>query len=167
MMSTFRIFTLTAVIAAGMAGGLAQAASQIEIDKAAALARPMSRAALEDLHKGRTWIWRDGGGFFSPDKHFLAWTRKGAQSSYAQGDWFASNEGKLCFRALWRSKAGTSPAFSCFLFRENAGVIFQKKSLGGTWYVFRHSEVQPGDEFLKLRSGDYVTLNLEKIKQKY
>src|SRR5690606_27638706 len=35
----------------------------------AAAASPLSATALEALYSGRTWKWKDGGGYFSADRH--------------------------------------------------------------------------------------------------
>ncbi|PKA45355.1 DUF995 domain-containing protein (plasmid) [Rhizobium sullae] len=168
------IIVSTALSALLLAGN-ASAASKAQVDdataKLAAAASPMKAVALEKLYVDRTWKWKDGGGFFSADgKQFTAWSRKRAAWSYAEGRWYAINGGKLCLRARWSSKMDWSSkmerdgAVTCFLHREKDGVIYQKPSLGGKWYVFRHNPVREGDESLKLVKGDRVSKEVSRLK---
>ncbi|MGB3388764.1 MAG: DUF995 domain-containing protein, partial [Pseudaminobacter sp.] len=119
----------------------------------------------EKLYANRTWKWKTGGGFFSADrKSFAAWSRKGAAWSYGEGDWYATNGGKLCVRARWSNRDGSSGAITCFLHREKNGVIYQRPSLGGEWYVFKHNPVRKDDEVRKLVKGDRVSKGVSHLK---
>lgn len=149
--------------------GAANAAPASKADNAtavrAAAASPMSAQALETLYSGRTWKWKSGGGFFAAEpRHFAGWSQKGDVWSYGEGRWYATNAGKLCMEALWFDRSGNGGNVSCFLHREKDGVIYQKPSLGGSWYVFSHSPVQPKDEIRKLVRGDSVSAGLERLK---
>ncbi|MNF01152.1 hypothetical protein D3C80_2001030 [compost metagenome] len=55
---------------------------------------------------------------------------------------------------------------TCFLHREKDGVIYQKRSLGGSWYVFRNNPPRPTDEAAKLLRGDRVSKGLAIMKAK-
>lgn len=168
-MYSIRTIIVSMALCALLLAGNAGAASRPQVDdattKLAVAAPPMKAVSLEKLYAGRTWKWKTGGGFFSADgKRFAAWSRKGTAWSYGEGSWFATNGGKLCLRALWSSKMGGSGAVTCFLHREKDGVIYQKPSLGGTWYVFRHNPVRAGDEALKLIKGDRVSKEVSRLK---
>lgn len=148
--------------------------------KRAAAAMPMKASAIEKLYAGRTWKWQNGGGFYSAEttarglfsanrKPFAAWSRKRAASSYAEGNWYATNGGKLCMRALWTSKVAKgglerSGAVTCFLHREKNGVVYQKPSIGGRWYVFRDNPARRDDEARKLVKGDRVSKEISRLK---
>lgn len=168
-MYPIRSIIVSTALSALLLADNASAASRAQVDDAtarlAAAASPMKPVALEKLYAGRTWKWKDGGGFFSADRNqFSAWTRKGAAWSYAEGRWYAAKGGKLCLQALWSSKMERGGAVTCFLHREKDGVIYQKPSLGGSWYVFRHNPVQEGDEALKLVKGDRVSKEAAQLK---
>lgn len=164
-MPSLRFTILTVALSILCLTGTANAATQHQIDRrtsrAANHAAPMSAAALARLYAGRSWIWKDGAGFFSrKHHHFTAWSHTGAQRSYAKGTWYATDSGKLCMSALWYSKKSVAPNVSCFLHRQKARTIYQKRASGGKWYVFRHNPIKHDDEVLKLRPGDYVHQHL-------
>ncbi|WP_047459455.1 DUF995 domain-containing protein [Rhizobium rhizogenes] len=164
-MSSFRFVILNAALSTLLLFGTASAATQQQTDRviarAASKAAPMSAAELHRLYVGRSWVWKNGAGFFSKDRnHFVAWSRTGAQKSYAKGNWHTSNSGKLCMKALWYSKKTATQNVSCFLHREKAGVIYQKRASSGKWYVFRHNPLKHDDEVRKLRRGNYVSKHL-------
>lgn len=128
-------------------------------------AAPMSSEKLEALYAGRSWNWSNGAGYFSKDgRRFAAWSQKGAYWSYAKGRWYATDSGKVCMRALWLTKMTASPNTTCFLHREKDGVIYQKPSLGGKWYVFRSNPSRSDDESRKLRQGDLVQNHLQRLE---
>ena len=164
-MSSFRFVILNAALATLLLFGTASAATQQQADRviarAASKAMPMSAAELHKLYVGRSWIWKNGAGFFSKNRnHFIAWSHKGARKSYAKGSWYTSNRGKVCMKAVWYSKKMAAQNVSCFMHREKAGVIYQKRASGGKWYVFRHNPLKHDDEVRKLRRGDYVSKHL-------
>jgi hypothetical protein len=146
-----------------------------ETAKLAAAASPMKADALAELYAGRTWKWKTGGGFFFAEtskgwfvpaywKRFAAWSRQGHTWSYGEGSWYATNGGKLCLHVLWTDEDWRSTALTCFLHREKDGVIYQKRSLGGKWYVFSHNPTQQNDEVRKLIKGDRVSKELVRLK---
>ncbi|MBM7047170.1 MULTISPECIES: DUF995 domain-containing protein [Rhizobium] len=164
-MSSFRFIILNAAISMLLLTGPATAATQHQIDRltarAASHADPMSAATLKRLYSGRSWIWKDGAGFFSRNhNHFTAWSHTGRKRSYAKGTWYATDSGKLCMSALWYSGKTAARNVSCFLHREKAGIIYQKRASGGKWYVFRHNPIKHDDEVLKLQRGDNVRKHL-------
>lgn len=164
-MSLFRLWMLNVLISLLLLGGTAHAASQQHADRMiarqAVRAAPMSAADLRKLYAGRSWIWKTGAGFFSAKgRHFVAWSHTGKEKSYARGRWYTTNGGKMCMSAVWYSRKYAARDVSCFLHREKAGVIYQKRAPNGKWYVFRHSPTKRGDEVLKLHRGDYVKRHL-------
>lgn len=170
-MFSIRLRTVSAALSVLLLAGAADAAPKPKTEDPvaikAAAASPLSAQALEALYSGRTWKWKDGGGYFSADRHrFIAWSQKGRVWSYAQGRWYATDSGKLCLQAYWVSKTGSSSDTTCFLHREQDGVIYQKRSLGGNWYVFRNNPPRPTDEAAKLLRGDRISEGLAIMKAK-
>ncbi|KAB2684215.1 DUF995 domain-containing protein [Brucella tritici] len=170
-MFSIRLRTVSAALFVLLLAGAADAAPKPKTEDPVAIkaasASPLSAQALEALYSGRTWKWKDGGGYFSADRHrFIAWSQKGRVWSYAQGRWYATDSGKLCLQAYWVSKTGSSSDTTCFLHREQDGVIYQKRSLGGSWYVFRNNPPRPTDEAAKLLRGDRISKGLAIMKAK-
>ena len=172
-----RLLVATATLSGFLLAGDAYAGPQSTGDavaRSAAAARPMTVRAVEELYANRTWKWRQGGGFFSAGtrpagpaskpRSFAAWSREGSLWSYGEGDWYVSAGGKLCMRALWTGKTGRAGAITCFLHREDNGVIYQKKSIGGEWYVFRHNPARKDDEAARLIRGDRVGKEVSRLK---
>jgi len=170
-MFSIRLRTVSAALSVLLLAGAADAAPKPKTEDPVAIkaasASPLSAQALEALYSGRTWKWKDGGGYFSADRHrFIAWSQKGRVWSYAQGRWYATDSGKLCLQAYWVSKTGSSSDTTCFLHREQDGVIYQKRSLGGSWFVFRNNPPRSTDEAAKLLRGDRISKGLAIMKAK-
>jgi hypothetical protein len=166
---------LSALLLAGSAAAVSKPKPVDETAKLAEAASPMKADALVKLYAGRTWKWKTGGGFLSAEasnswfvpadwKRFAAWSRQGRRWSYGEGSWFATNDGKLCLHALWTDEDWRSSARTCFLHREKDGVIYQKRSVGGRWYVFSHNPAEVTDEARKLIAGDRVSQELARMK---
>jgi hypothetical protein len=138
---------------------LSQARAEDQIVAAANSARPLKKDNLETLFANRTWHWPDGAGYFAapPDRKFTAWVNSGAKASYAEGSWSATDEGRLCFVAIWHAITGSKKARTCFDHRSDDNAIYQRKLPTGSWYVFSHVPKQPEDEVQKLESGDQVS----------
>jgi len=130
-------------------------------------ARPVPRDRLEAIYADRTWHWPDGAAHFAaaPDRRFTAWVASGANASYAEGSWSATDDGRLCFRATWHTVRGSSAARTCFDHRTENDVIYQRKLPTGSWYVFSHAPGQPEDEMHKLEPGDQVSADYQKNRQ--
>ncbi|WP_265516748.1 DUF995 domain-containing protein [Nitratireductor luteus] len=127
---------------------------------------PVSSEALDVLYAGRSWNWGNGAGYFSADRkrRFTAWSQTGNYWTYAKGSWYTTNSGQVCMRALWRTKMSAWPNITCFSHREKDGVIYQKPSMGGKWYVFKSNPSSPGDESRKLRRGDLVQGHMQRLE---
>ena len=110
-MFSIRLRTVSAALSVLLLAGAADAAPKQKTEDPiaikAAAAAPLSADALEALYSGKSWKWKDGGGYFSADRHrFIAWSQKGRAWSYGQGRWYATNRGKLCLQAYWVNKMG-------------------------------------------------------------
>ncbi|WP_163272976.1 DUF995 domain-containing protein [Chelativorans alearense] len=159
----------TALLAAAVVAGLAASAFGIAAASAnpneARLARPLTSNEVYQIYANRSWIWKEGAGFFAVKKReFSAWSHEGGAPSYGVGRWFITSPGKLCFRAEWRAMDGSAPAVTCFSHREKDGVIYQKREPDGEWYVFRQMPARMSDEYAKLRRGDYVVTRMRRIE---
>ncbi|MDZ5698799.1 DUF995 domain-containing protein [Chelativorans sp. M5D2P16] len=126
---------------------------------------PLSSGELYQIYNNRSWLWDQGGGFFSvKERRFTAWAGSGADASYGIGLWFITEPGKLCFRAKWHAREGAAPAVTCFSHRKNDGVIYQRREPDGDWYVFRDVPAKRSNEYAKLRKGDHVSARLKRIE---
>lgn len=129
-------------------------------------ASPMSGDQLFAVFNNQTWQWETGGGFFAArQRAFIAWSSEGGKPSYGEGRWFTTGAGKFCFRAKWTSLDGAANAVTCFSHRINGNTIFQKREPDGEWYVFKHAKRTKGDEYMKLKKGNYVYHPLKKMKR--
>ena len=176
-------FVVGAIICAFLSSESLNAAPKTVIDntvtKLAIAAAPMPASHIEKLYRNKTWSWDQGGGFFSADKgktdllwpnayKFSASMHQKRNWSYAEGLWRATDDGKLCIKASWSSRANPSRsgAITCFLHREKNGVVYQKPSIGGEWYIFRHNPEKTDDEARKLHHGDHITKEVARLKAK-
>jgi hypothetical protein len=168
--------TLSAFFLAGHATAASRSAVTDETAEHAASAPLMSAEALEKLYGGRTWKWKAGGAYLSKEntpgwfipsdwKQFSATSRENRKWTFAEGSWYTTKSGKLCFNAIWTSKNGRDRDLTCFVHRAKNGVIYQKRSIGGKWYVFRHHPRHKNDEVMKLLKGDYVSKDLLLMKR--
>ena len=161
-------FCLAALVAFS---GLSQAEEKVEDEKdpvtlAAESARPMTVDELFRIYNDRTWVWTDGAGYFQPHKRrFLSWVRSGRTSSYGDGNWFMTQDGRICFRATWHATDGAALATTCFQHRTDGRNNYQRRWPDGEWYIFAHRPRRSGDEINKLRAGDRVTPKFERNKK--
>ena len=147
------------------ASDTAQAASQAAVNAAAEAASPMSVDEIFGLYVNRSWIWSDGAGFFANSKReFKAYSGRGRNASYGEGNWFIKSNGTLCFRATWVASDGSAPAVTCFSHRKDGNTIYQRKEPGGDWYAFQSTPALRSNEIRKLKKGDFVSRNFNRIK---
>ena len=165
-----KIQTLLALFAIGSCMGVGlfdAAAAQSKVSLAAKSATPLTTEELFQLYSNRSWIWKDGAGYFpSKQRRFISATGRGRAGSYAVGRWFLTDPGKLCFKAKWYAKDGAASAQTCFSHRKKGGLVFQKREPDGEWYVFKNRPTKAGDEYRKVRPGDYVSARFDKIQAK-
>ncbi|AZN98272.1 DUF995 domain-containing protein [Mesorhizobium sp. M9A.F.Ca.ET.002.03.1.2] len=150
-----------------MASFDAAAATQSKTSIAAESGTPLTTEELFRLYSNRSWIWKNGAGYFSAkQRRFIAATGRGSAGSLGVGRWFLTDSGKLCFWAEWYAKSGVSPALTCFRHRKKGGVVFQRKEPDGEWYAFKNAPTRANDEYRKLRAGDYVSAKYNRIQAK-
>ena len=123
---------------------------------AAPKGKPLSMHEVRKLYAGKTWFWRDGGGYFARSGRFHGKSGYGNSSSQMKGGWWAYAGGKLCFSGTWRTKGGPGFASSCFAHKRIGRTIYQKRLPEGRWYVFKHARIRKNDEYRKLARGKYV-----------
>lgn len=122
------------------------------------LGKPLTTGELFHLYQGRSWLWKDGAGYFSSkQRRFTAWTSAGEKASVGDGRWFLTDPGKLCFKADWRAGSGSASALTCFSHRWKGSDVYQRREPDGEWYLFKHSSLKSADEYAKLVRGDYVS----------
>ncbi|MBN9233622.1 MULTISPECIES: DUF995 domain-containing protein [Phyllobacteriaceae] len=157
------LLLLVAGTVAGTGTASAAAPSAAVIEKA----KPLNDNELYRLYSQRSWMWKDGAGYFAiPMRRFTAWSGRGKTLSYGVGTWFITDPGKLCFRADWHAMGGAKPDLTCFSHRKKGDVVYQKREPKGDWYVFANAPVRKDDEARKLRHGDYVSHRLTRIEAK-
>lgn len=165
-MSILRGLTIITAFVGGLSLNISNAFA-VNTFSGAETAKPLNNAEIYQLFSNNSWMWKDGAGYFSvPKRQFKAWSGSGKSATYADGIWFITEPGKLCFRANWHTVNSVVPATTCFSHRKKDGVIFQRREPKGEWYVFKHAPAQKSDEIRKLRSGDYVSKHFDTLKIK-
>jgi len=126
--------------------------------------RPLDPSALEALYSGKTWRWKHGAAYFSPDGRFKAWSREAGKMTVGRGAWDARGGGLMCFTATWQTmpaRAGQGPSppvETCFGHEARGAAVAQMRLPKDPWYFFRHSPPRQSDEVFKLRTGDRTRL---------
>lgn len=129
-----------------------------DISERALNAPPMSVEQLLRLYQDRSWIWTDGAGYFSgKNRTFAAWSTADGSISVAQGRWFPTSRGKICFRATWMYKGGAASDTTCFSHRIDSKAIYQRREPDGEWYVFDDRVSTRKDEYANVVVGDRVS----------
>ncbi|AYG61982.1 DUF995 domain-containing protein [Rhizobium jaguaris] len=165
-MTVFRTLLLLCIFGAISTGAIAANAAQSSMAKPPAKSVPLSTEEVFQLYYNRTWIWKDGAGYFAAkQRDFKAWSGEGT-GSYGVGHWFVTDPGKLCFKATWYAKTGHAPALTCFSHRRRGNVIFQKREPDGDWYAFKTTPAKAGDEYQKVRPGDHATAGYNRMRIK-
>ena len=163
-MSTFRVLSLLCILGAVATFALGSSEAQSKPSKPPAMSDPLTSQELYNLYSNRSWIWKAGAGYFANrQREFKSWTADGG-GSYGLGRWFITDPGKLCFRAVWYAKSGNAPALTCFSHRKKGNAVFQKREPDGDWYQFKTTPTRADDEYRKIRSGDYVTARMNRMK---
>jgi hypothetical protein len=162
-----RLSLLCTIIAATGAVAFDADAAQTKMTKPPAMSEPLTSNELVKLYGNRSWIWKDGAGYFAvKQREFRAWTGEGS-GSYGAGRWFVTDPGKLCFKAIWYAKTGKADALTCFSHRKKGNTIFQKREPDGEWYAFKTSPAGSGDEYRKVQPGDYATARFDRMRAKF
>jgi hypothetical protein len=134
----------------------AKADDQIAAD--AAKGRPLTVKELDSIYQDRTWPWENGAAYFrAENRGFVAWVGERAQATYAEGTWSATDQGRLCFSAVWHSRGGNAPSTTCWEHRSDDKNIYQRKLPDGQWYIFSHLPALSDDAIQKLQPGDHVS----------
>ncbi|MFB9985097.1 DUF995 domain-containing protein [Mesorhizobium kowhaii] len=144
----------------------ATAKTAAQVAELARQAEAVPDEGIYQMYQNRSWLWgRNGAGYFAVQRRqFSAWTSDKGKPGYGDGTWFIPGGGKLCFRAKWHGAGGDADALTCFEHRQAGRAIYQRKIPDGDWYVFRNSHRSLADEFLKIKYGDYVTVQQNRIK---
>lgn len=151
---------------ASLVGGGAWADTKDALAVTAEKGKVVPAGELFGIYNGRTWMWKDGAGYFSPTKRiFSGWSGSGKDMSYGEGVWFLSDDGLFCFRAKWTSRAGATTKLSCFEHRQVGNTIYARNTTtNGAWYVLTGSGAAY-QEAKMLKTGDRVNAKVEDIKK--
>jgi hypothetical protein len=119
---------------------------------------PLTTEYVESMYSNKTWMWKNGAGYFGADHHFKAWTRSKGVVTRADGTWDVRDEGMMCFSARWGASVdllSEAPVKeTCFSHSAKGRKIAQMSEPDGKWYIFKHARTRKRDEFLKLRPGE-------------
>lgn len=131
--------------------------------------RPVNPDELRALYSGKTWVWEGGGGYLAPDGNFEAFISKpGGAPTYAEGNWWVTTSGVMCFKATWHLRTSSKQSSKCFGHLVDGNMIFQREEPQGFWYAFRtESAPHPQDEFNKLRPGNLVSAQVARLKRAF
>ncbi|MFS8055371.1 DUF995 domain-containing protein [Rhizobium sp. BR 317] len=166
-MTVFRTLLLLCVLGVTSTCAFAANTAPNKASKPPAKSVPLTAEDVFQLYYNRTWIWKDGAGYFAAKgRDFKAWSGEGT-GSYGVGRWFVTDPGKLCFRATWYAKTGNALAVTCFSHRKRGNTIFQKREPNGDWYAFKTSPASADDEYSKVRPGDYATAGYNRMRIKW
>jgi hypothetical protein len=119
---------------------------------------PYTKAQASHAFSGKTWLWDDGGAYFSPKGKFVAIS--GSHKSYGKGTWSASDDGKVCYDADWKSPTGNGPYSDCRALVKTKDRQYDSSTNGddkGKWWC---SEASRQGLFSKLKPGDKITPKL-------
>lgn len=152
----------TTVAALGMSCALILAGDFA--NSAMAQERVLSKPEVKAIYNSKSWFWKDGIAYFAPNGRFLAYSGSDSKKSQIRGGWAAYRKGKLCFSGTWRTPEGDGFDSTCFLHKDVARQIHQKRDPVGDWYVFRHVPRAKDDEANKIVDGDYVSRKLSNSK---
>ncbi|MEF0944202.1 DUF995 domain-containing protein [Rhizobium sp. BR 362] len=165
-MTVFRTLFLLCVFGAMSTCAFAANTTQNMKTKPPAMSVPLTAEDVFRLYYNRTWIWKDGAGYFAAKgREFKAWSGEGT-GSYGTGRWFVTDQGKLCFRATWYAKTGHALAVTCFSHRKRGNIVFQKREPGGDWYPFKTTPANADDEYGKIKPGDYALAGYNRMRIK-
>ena len=153
------------VIAACLSATLTGPSLAGETNVPSADARAMNALELYLLYRDKTWVWPDGAGRFDDQgRRFTAQTGSGNATTWAQGRWAVTDDGKMCLIAEWHMNSGVHANKTCFSHKRNGGTIYQKKEPSGDWYIFKHTAPIESDEFKKLVAENLVSRDLATMK---
>jgi hypothetical protein len=148
--------------------GAASAQTVSSIAKAAEKGVLVSAGDVADIYQNQTWQWKDGAGYFKPQKRqFTAWSGTGKAAVYGEGVWFLKEDGTICFRAKWKSAKKSTTNYSCFEHRRVGNTIYAKNTAKGDWYILTGGDKQAYQEIKMLKAGDRVSKRVQEIKDAF
>ena len=132
--------------------------------------RPLTQRELHRLYAGKTWLWKEGGGYFDRSGRFHGDTNFSRKRSRVKGGWGVYRRGKVCFSGLWKLGPWKSFDSSCFLHRRVGNKIYQRRLPVGSWFLFRDLRNRKKGEYRKLARGRhegwYVKYRSRSLKRK-
>lgn len=114
----------------------------------------LTAVELLNIYGDKTWRWGEGGAYFDIDgRRMRARTVSENGETVTSGTWKITNSGKLCLIADWGTDELTE---TCFEHMGAKGDIYQRRLPDGDWYVFKHADTEPEDEYLQLVPKDQL-----------
>lgn len=132
------------------------------IAKVLPITRPMKPLELVEVYKGKTWVWKQGGAYYSPS--FNRYVAVGSDG-YGRGRWSLPGFGVLCETGVWNNLAQNKTAQfrNCYAHRiDRLGRIYRRKNPDGPWYFMRTYPGSSKDLINDFVEGDKVSPQLEK-----
>lgn len=105
-------------------------------DKKPRPAQKVGGQYLANTYNGNSWKWSKGYAYFGGGGVFKAiWEDRG----YAEGKWYATQSGNVCYEAHWKSNKGEEDRKVCWSHVSDAdGVVWQRSSSDrNDWYRLR------------------------------
>lgn len=116
-------------------------------DKKPRPAQKVDGKYLANTYNGNSWKWRQGYAYFGGGGVFKAvWEDRG----YAEGKWYATHSGNVCYEAHWKSNKGEQDSKVCWPHvSDTNGVVWQRSGPDSNeWYRLRpETRFEPGFAF--------------------
>ncbi|WP_298969801.1 DUF995 domain-containing protein [uncultured Roseobacter sp.] len=103
--------TMKGALGAVMTVALMTAGTAALADKKPRGSKPADPQRVIEAYLGNTWNWSRGGSYWGGSGVFQAvWTsEKDDSKSYADGKWYVTSKGTLCYEAVWEWKDKDEP----------------------------------------------------------
>jgi cell division septation protein DedD len=113
---------------------------------------------VHQLYSGKTWLWDHGAAYLAPNSTFEAWSGADEQArTYAQGRWYATDTGEMCYQAMWYVQNKGTEEKACFSHAKLGDTIYQKKVPDGEWYVFKRDAATLSESISRFVAGNQVS----------
>ncbi|WVX48802.1 hypothetical protein ROLI_018840 [Roseobacter fucihabitans] len=131
-------------------------------DKKPRASKPADPNQIIQTYLGNTWVWSRGGSYWGGGGTFQAvWTsEKNGSKSYADGKWYVTSKGTLCYEAVWEWKdkeEADKVEKNCWQHVvDKEGQVWQRHHEKEEWY-------KPGPE--KIKSGNAIKAEYRKHRK--
>ncbi|MDW3222179.1 MAG: DUF995 domain-containing protein [Paracoccaceae bacterium] len=131
-------------------------------DKKPRGSKPADPNQIIQTYLGNTWNWSRGGSYWGGGGAFQAvWTsEKDGNKSYADGKWYVTSKGTLCYEAVWewenKDEADKLEKICWRHVVDKEGQVWQRNHEKEEWY-------KPGPE--KITAGNTIKADYKKYRK--